>query len=187
MKHTLRLAVLAACAALVPGCAGTLVSPVGFGTLPSGYTCCNLHHADDWISDANWGTFPMIPAGAPIKVVGYGSNRAFVEISGMQFRIGHDYGRGQETLEQYVAKIVVKEDPRARIAAWPEPVREAMRLGRLLPGMTREQAIVSAGYPATHRTPILEAPVWTYWHDRLSSYRVTWNGEGRIEHVSTHQ
>ena len=66
-----------------------------------------------------------------------------------------------------------------------DPVREAVRLGRLAPGMTREQALITAGYPATHRTPVLEAPVWTYWHDRLTSYRVTWDGTGRIEHIAT--
>ena len=30
--------------------------------LPEGYTCCNLHDDGDWISDANWGTMPVIPA-----------------------------------------------------------------------------------------------------------------------------
>ena len=173
---------LAACLALA-GCAGTLVSPVGFGPLPAGYTCCNLHHADDWISDGNWGAFPMIPAGTPIRVVGYGSNRAHVEIDGKSFRIGHDYGRAQEPLEQYVARLVVKDDPRGKIAAYPDPVREAIRTGRITHGMTREQAIIAAGYPATHRTPVIEAPVWTYWYDRLTSYRVSWDAAGRIRDI----
>ena len=184
MKHTLGFAVVAACAMLGSGCAMTQVSPVGFGTLPEGYTCCNLHHADDWISDANWGAFPLIPAGAQIKVVGYGSNRAYVEIEGKAFRIGHDYGRAHEPLDQYVAKLVVKEDPRAKVATYPDWIREAIRVGRLTQGMTREQAIIAAGYPATHRTPILEAPVWTYWNDRQTRYQVSWDAEGRIREIA---
>jgi len=185
MKHTLGFVAVAACTMLGSGCAVTHVSPVGFGALPSGYTCCNLRHVNGWISDGNWSDFPIIPAGAPIKVTGYGSNRVYVEIDGKAFRIGHDYGRERESLEQYVAKLIVPEDPRARVAAWPDAVREAVRLGRLTPGMTREQAIIAAGYPASHRTPVLEAPVWTYWHDRLTSYRVTWDGTGRIQHIAT--
>ena len=185
MNRIPQLVAAAALATLAVGCAGTLVSPVGWGTLPAGYTCCNLHYSDDWISDGNWGGFPIIPAGTPIRVVGYGPNRAHVEIDGKQFRIGHDYGRGQETLEQYVAKLVVKEDPRARVAAWPGPIREAIRNGRLTQGMTREQAIIAAGYPATHRTPILEAPVWTYWDDRMTSYQVTWDSAGQIQDISS--
>jgi hypothetical protein len=183
MKHTLRLTALAACAALGLGCAGVIVSPVGFGPLPAGYTCCNLHYADDWISDANWGAFPMIPAGTPIRVVGYGAHRAFVEIDGKAFRVGHDYGRGQESVEQFVARLVVKDDPRDRLQDWPDAVREAIRRGRLTQGMTREQAIIAAGYPATHRTPVLSAPVWTYWDDRLTSYQVVWGAAGAIEEI----
>jgi hypothetical protein len=185
MKHTLGFAAAAACAMLGSACTITQVSPVGFGTLPEGYTCCNLHHVDDWISDGNWSDFPIIPAGTPIKVVGYGINRAHVEIDGKAFRIGHDYGRAQEPLDQFVAKLVVKEDPRGRIAAYPDPIREAIHLGRLRPGMTREQALITAGYPATHRTPVLDAPVWTYWHDRLTSYEVTWDSAGRIQTIAS--
>ena len=183
MKYTLRFAAASACIAL-GGCATTLVSPVGFGTLPAGYTCCNLHHADDWISDGNWGGFPMIPAGTPIKVTAYGSNRAYAEIDGKRFRIGHDYGRDQEGLEQYVAKLVVKDNPREKIAGFPDPIREAIRTGRLTEGMTREQAIIAAGYPATHRTPIVDAPVWIYWNDRVTSFQITWDAGGRIEQIA---
>jgi hypothetical protein len=45
---------------------GAAVAPA----LPTGYTCCNLHYENDWISDANWSSMPMIPAGASIKVLG---------------------------------------------------------------------------------------------------------------------
>ena len=183
MKYTLRFAAASACVALA-GCAGTIVSPVGFGSLPSGYTCCNLHHVDGWISDGNWGGSPMIPAGTPIKVVGYGSNRAFVEIEGKSFRIGHDYGRDQEPIEQYVARLVVREDPREKVVAWPDPVREAIHAGRVTRGMTREQAIIAAGYPPTHRTPVLAAPVWTYWTSRLTSYQVTWTPDGMVGEIT---
>ena len=178
MKHTLWIA---AASALVAGCANTMLP--AYNPLPVGYTCCNLRHADDWISDGNWGSFPMIPAGSPIKVVGYGSNRAFVEIDGKAFRIGHDYGRTQESLEQYVAKLVVQDSPRERIAAYPDPIREAIRTGRLTQGMTREQALIAAGYPPTHRTPFLDAPVWTYWKDRLTSYNVGWDADGRLRNL----
>ena len=125
MKHTLWIC--AASASLLAGCAVTHVSPVGFGNLPEGYTCCNLHHVDDWISDGNWQGFPMIPAGTPIRVTAYGINRAYVEIDGKAFRIGQDYGRAQEPLESYIAKLVVADDPRAKIATYPDPVREAIR------------------------------------------------------------
>lgn len=176
MKNTLRAAAASACLAALGAAAQD-------GPVLSGYTCCNLHYSGDWISDGNWGSFPMIPAGTPIKVMSYGSNRAHVEIDGKSFRIGHDYGRNQESLEQYVAKLVVKDNPRQKVEGYPDGIREAIRLGKLAHGMTREQAIIAAGYPATHRTPVLDAPEWTYWNERLRSYRVTWGADGRIAEI----
>ena len=147
----------------------------------SGYTCCNFHYEKDWISDANWRQLPMIPAGASIKVLNYGSNRASVEIDGKPMRIGHDYGRREESIQQYVQKLVVKNDPKAKIAKYPERVRNAIKSGNVIPGMTREQVIIAVGYPPTHRTPSLEASVWNMWSTRAGRYEIHWNNRGTVE------
>jgi hypothetical protein len=148
----------------------------------AGYTCCNLHYDKDWISDANWSTLPMIPAGSKIKVLSYGSNRAAVEIDGRPMRLGHDYGRSEESLEKFVSKIVVKSNPAAKIDRYPDKVRTAIRESKVLPGMTREQVIISVGYPPTHKTPSLDAPVWNLWASRAGRYEVHWN-KGTVEKV----
>jgi hypothetical protein len=150
-------------------------------SLAEGYTCCNFHHEKDWISDANWRYLPMIPAGAKIKVLDYGSNRASVEIDGKPFRIGQDYGRREESLQSFIQKLVVKNDPKARIAKYPEKIRAAVRDGRVIPGMTREQVIIAVGYPPTHRTPSLESSVWNLWGSRSGRYEVHFNGRGTVE------
>ena len=149
---------------------------------PEGYTCCNFHFDRDWISDANFGNLPMIPAGTRIRVLDYGFNRASVEIDGKPFRIGHDYGRSQESLEQFIAKLVVKSDPKAKIERAPARVREAIQAGRVLPGMTREQVIMAVGYPPTHRTPTLETPVWHVWGSRAGRYEIHWK-DGKVERL----
>ncbi len=43
-----------------------------------GYACCVLHYSRDWINDGNYAELPMIPAGTPVEVLSYGSNRAYV-------------------------------------------------------------------------------------------------------------
>src|SRR5690349_2566460 len=116
---------------------------------PDGYTCCNLHYDYDRISDANWRNLPMIPAGAKIRVVQYGVNQATVEIDGKPIKIAHDYGRDRESLETYVRKLIVQQDPKALIASYPLEVRDAIFRGIVIQGMTREQVIIAAGYPPT--------------------------------------
>jgi hypothetical protein len=152
--------------------------------LLEGYTCCNLHYDKDWISDANWRQLPLIPAGSKIKITSYGwNNRANAQIDGREMRIGHDYGRNEEKLEQYVAKLVVKKDPRAAIARYPAKIRDAIKDGTVIPGMTREQVIISIGYPPTHRTPRLDAPVWNLWASRAGRYEVHFSGKGVVDKI----
>ena len=169
--RTIRRDFLSAAAAL---CFAVL--PAAAQDKPEGYTCCNLHYEKDWISDANWGSLPMIPAGARIKVLDYGWNRASVEIDGKPYRIGHDYGRSEESLEKFVAKLVVKASPRAKVDRYPARAKAAINEGRVAPGMTREQVIVAVGYPPTHRTPTLDSPVWHAWYSRTKRYEIHWKG-----------
>jgi hypothetical protein len=126
----------------------------------------------------------MIPAGAPIKVISYGSNEAAVEIDGKPMRLLQEYGRKQEPLEQFVAKWVVAKNPRAKIDKWPEPVRNAVNAGKVATGMTREQVIVAVGYPPTHKTASLEAPVWNHWQSRAGRFEVVFNQKGVVEAVN---
>jgi hypothetical protein len=179
-------ALAAAATALLFGCetmpgqsaSATAAAPA----LPAGYTCCNLHYENDWISDANWSSMPMIPAGASIKVLDYGRYRLMTEIDGRKMRLGLDYGR-QQPLEEWARKIVVADDPRRKIASWPAPVRDAARAGKVAIGMSKEQVIVAVGYPPMHQTPSLESWQWKYWHTGFGSYLVVWDAAGRVKDV----
>src|SRR5882724_1493574 len=66
--------------------------PVGADGAPAfprqGYACCDLHYEKDWINDGNYAELPMIPAGTPIEVLSYGSNRAYVKVDGKPMRLG---------------------------------------------------------------------------------------------------
>jgi len=148
----------------------------------SGFTCCNLHYENDWISDANWSSLPMIPAGQPAKITDYGRYRIYVEIDGKNMRLGQDYGRS-EPLAQTARKIVVAQDPKAKVATWPAGVREAVKVGKIMVGMTKEQVIVSLGYPPVHQTPSLDSPQWKYWLTRVGSFLVVWDDKGRVRDV----
>jgi hypothetical protein len=153
--------------------------------LREGYTCCNLHHEDDWISDSNYGSLPFIPAGTPVKLKSYGRHRLHVEMDGKEMRIGLDYGREQETLEQFAEKLIVAEDPRPKIARFPADVREAIRFSQVVAGMSKEQTIIAVGYPQRDETVSLDAPVWNYWASSFGPYRVVWGKNGRIREIAT--
>lgn len=167
------------------------VSAVHGADTVEGFTCCNLHYDKDLISDINWGSLPFIPAGSPAKVISFDSNttanpfggQANVEINGKVYRIGNNYGRRQEPIDKYIAKIIVPEDRGPLIESLPEKIRSAVKGGKVVRGMSREQVIVSLGYPTTHHTPDLNAPVWHYWMLRREPYLVHFDEAGRVRAI----
>lgn len=174
-----------ALAALTTGCNQQNVKPSEDPGMLSGYTCCNLRYNRDWINDVNYGQLPMIPAGTPIKVTGYGRYRASVEIDGKPFRLGLDYGRTMETTEQWVAKQIVADDPKTVLAGYPAAVRQAIERGQVMIGMTKAQVIMSLGHPMTSENPRLDAPLWRYWWSSFGEYQVYWQGD-RVSKVTGH-
>jgi hypothetical protein len=153
---------------------------------PAGYTCCNFHYSNDWINDGNYAELPMIPAGTPIKLKSIDRYIAYVEIDGKKFRLGLDYGRTLETTEQWANKLIVKDDPKARLATYSPAVRKAIQSGQLMHGMTKEQVIMSVGYPMTNENPRLDVPFWRYWRSSWGEYKVHWNSAGRVSEISGH-
>ncbi len=151
----------------------------------SGFACCNLHYEGDWISDSNLAQLAFIPAGASINVRKIDGYRAYVEIDGKPMRLGHDYGREQETTEQWVNKLVVLEDPRLKIAKYPPAIRKAIEAGQLMKGMTREQVIISVGHPQTNENPRLDGPYWRYWWSSFGPYYVYWSAN-KVSKIDGH-
>ncbi len=153
--------------------------------LPQGFTCCNFHYEGDWINDANYTTLPMIPAGTPAKITGYGRHRVYVEIGGKKMRLGLDYGREQQTLQAWASKMIVADDPKSKLATYPANIRTAIQQGKVAPGMTKEQVIMSVGYPLASENPTLDAPMWRMWVSSFGEYQLLWDANGRVKEVVT--
>lgn len=170
------------------GLAKPAPAPVGADGVASfprqGFACCVLHFDKDWINDGNYAELPMIAAGTPIEVLNYGRNRAAVKIAGKPMRLGHDYGRDQETLNVWVNKVVVNQDPNPRISSYPPVVQDAIREGKVVIGMTREQAIVAIGYPLTSENVSLDDPQWRMWISSHGEYQLNFGRDGRLASVT---
>jgi len=168
-----RLTAIAVAFVLLGGCHRYLSTEVwdeyGAGAV---YTCCNLHYEGPDISDANYYAGTMLPLGTPVTAKSSGGGWITFDAAGGELTLEHAYGTNEEPFQQYVAKVLVFEDPKIRLATFSPAVQEAIRQGRVEEGMTREQVIMSLGYPPTHRTPSLDAPEWIYWLTHFGTYRV---------------
>ena len=155
--------------------------------MPEGYLCCNLRTDGSWISDINYaeGGKRIVPVGTPVRVTGYGRYRAHVELAGSgKQAIGNDYSRDLD-MGAFAQRYVVAEDPRTKLASYSAKVREAITTARLIPGMTREQVLMSVGYPVSSENPDLHAKVWRFWRSSFAEFQVTFDDGGRVKDITT--
>lgn len=147
------------------------------------YTCCNIHYEGSEINDANYFVGTTLPLGTPVRVKAMTSDSVTFSADGTELTLYHSYGTEQESVTAYFDKVLVETDPKTRVAAYSKAVRSAIRDGRVERGMTREQVLLSLGYPPTHRTPSLSSPEWTYWYNRWLTYKVQFDQKGVVTNV----
>ncbi len=146
-------------------------------------TCCNIHYEGEEINDANYYVGQTVPLGTPVQVQKVGRDSITFLADGRKLTLVRKYGTEQESFQQYLDKVLVAGDPKARVARFPRAVQDAIRDGRVERGMTREQVILALGYPPAHRTPSLTAGEWLYWYNRWVTYKVLFDDAGVVTQV----
>jgi outer membrane protein assembly factor BamE (lipoprotein component of BamABCDE complex) len=148
------------------------------------FTCCNLHYDNQDISDANYWVGKLLPAGTLVRVGEVTESAVALSAGDLKLKLTHEYGTDEEPLDQYLGKVLVKNDPKPRIATYQKAVRRAIMYGKVEIGMTREQVLLSLGYPTTDRTPSLQDREWTYWYNqRGDRYKVAFDEAGKVSGV----
>lgn len=151
-----------------------------------GYLCCNMRSDGSWISDSNYAENGkrVVPVGTPVSVTGYGRHRVNLRIDGARQAIGNDYSRDLG-LADFARRYVVTEDPAAKIAGYPAKIQDAIKRAKITPGMTREQVLMSLGYPISSENPDLGADLWRYWMSSFAEFQVQFDGSGRVREITT--
>jgi hypothetical protein len=152
--------------------------------MPEGYLCCNMRTDGKWISDINYNQAGkrMLAPGTPAKVLGYGRYRVMAQIEGADQVLGNDYSRNIP-LDAFAQRYVVAVNPQTRISTFEPRVREAIKTARLFAGMTREQVLMSVGYPVSSENPSLDVPVWRYWLNTSEEFQVVFDTQGVVKEV----
>jgi len=147
------------------------------------FVATNLRYEGDWINEASSPDLPLVPLGSRLKVLDYGSNRVSVLIDGRKMRLGIYWTRGKETIQQFVARVTTATDPRTVLATFPERTRNAIRAGRVHPGMSREQALMALGRPRADFTPSLDDKEWKYEVSGQGDVFVVFDEAGLLKEV----
>ena len=160
------------------------------------YLCCNLHYDKPEITDMNFLRGKVIPFGTRVQIRAVDADRVEFETPGLPpIRLVLKQGVGALTMEQYLDRIFLVDDPYARLtklagdgkaAAEVDRLRRLMEEGDVTVGMTRDQVLTAIGYPPANRTPRLDAAMWTYWVDPKDTFEVYFEGD-RVLRVERHE
>src|SRR2546428_8442191 len=203
-RDLLRALVALGTLALASACKGPSVQhPI---TSQTRYLCCNMRYEKPEVSDANYLKGALIPFGTRVQILEVGRRSVKFQPAGHPpITLVLKYGDKVLTMDQYLDRLFLAEDPHGKLvrarddAAQRKPARKGERarspegssdrVGKLIEqgvvdvGMTRDQVLMALGYPPAHRTPALDAPVWTYWQNRWATMQVYFDGDrvARVE------
>lgn len=147
------------------------------------YTCCNIRYEGDTITDANYTSGSLLPLGTPVKIDAVGPNWMSFTANGAYLTLYHVYGTKEESNETYFKKIFVEKDRTSIVEKFSSGVRSAIAEGRVQPGMTAKQTILSLGYPPTDDNPSPSSREWTYWFSKGNSFKVVLDEDGMVTDV----
>jgi hypothetical protein len=183
--RTLRPA--AAAAALVALAATWTAAALAQTVVPKdGYLCCNLRLNGTWASDANAPRSGdrILRPGTKVIGLAYGTSQVDVEVEGTKISIGNDYSRSLP-MDQFAARWIVPKDPTPSLQSWSPKIQQAVKAGRVTPGMNRKQVQMSLGWPTATSTPNLDDPVWVYTASNGYAYKVVFNEAWLVKAVDT--
>ncbi len=161
---------------LISGCSGTTGTPFDPSLLGQKYyLCCNMGFNPSLsAADSNYGQYlvgahsyaagPMLPAGTRVTVVKVGHSGIQFQPEGSEatYTLTFSYGQYEISAYQYFHGILRDTNPMESVKA-TGPIAEGIEQGRLVNGMTKEEALIARGYPPAHQTPNLKANEWVYY------------------------
>lgn len=79
-----------------------------------------------------------------------------------------------------VARLIFAEE-QTPLEELPDDLAAEIRAGNMRKGMTKEQVLMTRGYPPAHETPSLESDRWVYWSSRFVRHTLVFSNGRLVE------
>ncbi len=187
MKKLLSLCIAAA-ALLLAGCTTdpvTVAEVLQPGLNDHIYTKCNLWYLDpEDISCLNIQDGSFLPVGSEIVPVRTtrtwltdNGSIEFTDTAGNTYKIDYRPAYRLQSMRDFIESVFTLEPPDKLFEGISPRALNQIRLGRVMPGMTRREVLLSYGAPPAVRTPDLRNETWYYWISPSRSVRVIFDGD----------
>ncbi|MEM1143291.1 MAG: hypothetical protein AAGI88_11970 [Pseudomonadota bacterium] len=141
------------------------------------YTQYNFWTEKGKVSTTNYSRGELIPFNTPAKLVSIDKKKFIIDVKGQQIQIINKPKFTQRSPDE-IADLLLKSS-QVSLSGVSSDHQADMRNGILRLGMTKDQAIVTRGYPPRHKTPSTEANRWIYWSSRFVQRTIVF-ANGRV-------
>lgn len=129
------------------------------------YTVNNLWVVKDGLLSADnpVGGEEFLPIGTEVTPVAASVRGVdFSDASGRVWHLEFNAARMQMAVEDYILKTFSTTSPESKLAECAPEIADAIRSGKIIPGMSRDEVIMCCGIPSPVRTPALTNGIWIY-------------------------
>lgn len=129
------------------------------------YTRFTLCYERGLYRSTNYRRGAMVPINTKVKLVSFAPDEMILDMGGARIKVTNDRDYTHGSIEDF-ASLMLSDQP-TRIEAYGEKRATEIRNGVLRLGMTRDEVIMTRGYPPKHETPSLELDRWVFWSSRF--------------------
>ena len=150
--------------------APSVIAPVSKPVAGGAYfTRVNFYQEENLSYGTNYGVGSLVPVNTAVTVVSLKGDRLVLQVTATGQKITvENISKHTKKTGAEVASLLLSEK-KTDLGALPKPLANAIAAGTLRRGMTREQVLLTRGYPPSHKTPSLEGDSWLFWRNRFAS------------------
>lgn len=133
--------------------------------------CIRYEPGKDWPTTNYWTDISiLVPINSKVTLNSLGSKTLQIKIekTGQVLNIENVQKYSQKDTAT-IAKNLLTRKP-VPIEKFDDKTAKNIANGILALGMTKEQVVMTRGYPPGHRTPSLDIDTWTYWNNRVVNH-----------------
>lgn len=133
--------------------------------------CMRYEEGKEWETTNYWTDASIfVPINSKVTLVSLSGKEMKIKIekSGETVTIENVKKYSQKDMAT-IAKNMLTRNP-VPIEKFDDKIAKNIRNGILVLGMTKEQVVMTRGYPPGHKTPSLEVDSWTYWTNRFVTH-----------------
>jgi hypothetical protein len=129
------------------------------------YTRYNFMYERGTHLTTNYWRGTLVPINSKVKLVSIDDDEMEIEVDGETIEFDNVEKFTRRNISE-IASELLSPEPIA-LNKVPAEFRDDLQAGNLRIGMTKEQVLMTRGYPPRHKTPSTDSNTWTYWSSRF--------------------